>query len=137
MPARAARVFTPNVDHVVNAETHAAFAAAYAGADLSSLADGMPLVWASRALARPLPERVAGSRSGRPPARARRPQRRWRVFFLGAAPGVAEKAAAMVRERYGTDVVGTSAPDGEPRRRRGAAERHRGAVGGGAARTWC
>ena len=53
-------VFTPNIDHVVNVDSDDAFAAAYARADLS-IADGMPLVWASHLLGTPLPERVAGS----------------------------------------------------------------------------
>jgi len=49
-------VFTPNVDHVVNAETNPTFRDAYAGASLS-LADGQPLVWTSRLLGAPLPEK--------------------------------------------------------------------------------
>ena len=53
-------VFTPNVDHVVKAERHPDFRRAYSRADLC-LADGMPLVWASRLLGSPLPEKVSGS----------------------------------------------------------------------------
>jgi N-acetylglucosaminyldiphosphoundecaprenol N-acetyl-beta-D-mannosaminyltransferase len=74
------------------------------------LADGAPIVAASRRLPSPLPERVAGSdlifhlcdlaaRKGR------------RLFFLGAPPGVAEEAAAKLRGRYpGLQVVGTACP---------------------------
>lgn len=101
-------VFTPNVDHVVNAETNQAFAEAYSRASLS-FADGTPIVWASRLLGTPLPERVAGSDLVLP-VLERAAQRAWRVFFLGAAPGVAEKAAAVVRGRFGTNVVGCDAP---------------------------
>jgi N-acetylglucosaminyldiphosphoundecaprenol N-acetyl-beta-D-mannosaminyltransferase len=101
-------VFTPNVDHVVNAETDHAFAAAYARASLS-FADGTPLVWASRLLPTPLPERVAGSDLVEP-LMERAARRRWRVYFLGAGPGVAEKAANVVRLRYGTLVVGADGP---------------------------
>ncbi len=101
-------VFTPNVDHVVNVEDHAEFAQAYARASLS-LADGMPLVWASRLLGAPLPERVAGSDLVGP-LLERAGRKGWRVFFLGAGPGVAEKAAAIARERWQTNVVGTDAP---------------------------
>jgi N-acetylglucosaminyldiphosphoundecaprenol N-acetyl-beta-D-mannosaminyltransferase len=39
-------VYTPNVDHVVKAESNGAFRSAYDDVSLS-LADGMPLVWAS------------------------------------------------------------------------------------------
>ncbi len=101
-------VLTPNVDHVVNVDADAAFEAAYARASLS-LADGMPLVWASRLLGPRLPERVAGSDLVGP-LLERAGQRGWRVYFLGAGPGVAEKAAALARARWNTHVVGTSAP---------------------------
>jgi N-acetylglucosaminyldiphosphoundecaprenol N-acetyl-beta-D-mannosaminyltransferase len=101
-------VFTPNVDHVVNVETDDAFAAAYQRASLST-ADGMPLVWASRLLGTPLPERVAGSDLLEPVLQLAA-RRAYRVFFLGAGPGVAEKAAEEARRRFGTTIVGTDAP---------------------------
>src|SRR5438270_12482132 len=53
-------VFTPNVDHVVLADEDAEFRAAYSASSLC-LADGMPLVWASRLLGRALPGEVFGS----------------------------------------------------------------------------
>lgn len=101
-------VFTPNVDHVVVAEEHEAFARAYQRASLS-LADGMPIVWASRLLGTPLPERVTGA-DIIVPLLERAGQRGWRVYFLGAGPGVAQKAADVVKARYGTQVVGLSSP---------------------------
>lgn len=101
-------VFTPNVDHVVVAETHDAFARAYQRAALS-LADGMPIVWASRLLGTPLPERVTGA-DIIVPLLERAGQRGWRVYFLGAGPGVAQKAADIVKARYGTQVVGIDSP---------------------------
>lgn len=101
-------VFTPNVDHVVVADEHEAFAAAYQRASLS-LADGMPIVWASRLLGQPLPERVTGA-DIIVPLLERAGQRGWRVYFLGAGPGVAHKAAEVVKARYGTQVVGLSSP---------------------------
>jgi N-acetylglucosaminyldiphosphoundecaprenol N-acetyl-beta-D-mannosaminyltransferase len=101
-------VFTPNIDHVVTVDEHPEFAAAYARASLS-LADGMPVVWASRLLEHRLPEKISGSDLVGP-LLERAAQKKWRVAFLGAGPGVAEKAAAIVRERYGTDVVYTDAP---------------------------
>lgn len=101
-------VFTPNIDHVVNVERDDAFAAAYARADLS-IADGMPLVWASHLLGTPLPERVAGSDLVGP-LLERAGQRQWRVFLLGAAPGVADKAAKVAKEKWNTLIVGTDAP---------------------------
>ena len=74
------------------------------------LADGAPLVWASRWKKSPLPERVAGSdliydlcgeaaRSG------------YRVFLLGGAEGVADEAARRLAESHpGLHVVGTESP---------------------------
>ena len=38
------------------------------------------------------------------------PRGGWRVFLLGAGPGVADEAARRLRERPGVDVVGTAAP---------------------------
>ena len=53
-------VVTPNVDHTVLLSENESLQAAYSDASLI-LADGHPIVWASRLLRRPLPERVPGS----------------------------------------------------------------------------
>jgi N-acetylglucosaminyldiphosphoundecaprenol N-acetyl-beta-D-mannosaminyltransferase len=84
-------VFTPNVDHVVQAESDAALREAYAGASLS-LVDGQPLVWASRLLGSPLPEKISGSDLVLP-LLERAGQRGWSVFLVGGAPGSAQAAA--------------------------------------------
>jgi N-acetylglucosaminyldiphosphoundecaprenol N-acetyl-beta-D-mannosaminyltransferase len=97
-------IFTPNVDHVVNARRLPALARAYAQADLS-LADGMPVVWASRLMGSPLPERVAGSDLVGP-LLARAASRGWRVYLLGGRPGAAEEAGRRLG-REGATVVGT------------------------------
>ncbi len=102
-------VVTPNVDHMVMLEHHAAFRAVYDDADLV-LADGWPVVWAARLVARPLPGRVAGSDlvPALMQAAAACPLR---VFLLGAAPGVAERAARVIESRWpGADVVGVYSP---------------------------
>jgi N-acetylglucosaminyldiphosphoundecaprenol N-acetyl-beta-D-mannosaminyltransferase len=70
------------------------------------LADGMSVVWASRLLGRPLPERVAGIdlmhrilEHGAP--------RGYRIYLLGATEEVVQTAAARMRERYpGVLIVG-------------------------------
>jgi N-acetylglucosaminyldiphosphoundecaprenol N-acetyl-beta-D-mannosaminyltransferase len=97
-------VFTPNVDHVVKAESNDAFRRAYDDVSLS-FADGMPLIWASPLLGCPLPERVAGS-DLLVPLLELAAQRRWRVYLLGGAPGVAEAASAMLTEQMNVNVVG-------------------------------
>lgn len=103
------RVFTPNVDHVVIAEDDLGFREAYAAADLV-LADGMPIVWASRVLGKPLPEKISGSDLVMP-LMERAAQRGWRVYLLGGSPGVAEQARHLMEARItGLSIVGTSSP---------------------------
>ena len=101
-------VFTPNVDHVVKAEHDADFRRAYRRAALC-LPDGMPLLWASRLLGSPLPEKVSGSDLVVPLMRLAA-ERRWRVYLLGGRPGAAEKAADKLAHQLGTRVVGTDSP---------------------------
>ena len=61
--------------------------------------DGVGLLWASRHLGAPLPERVTGSDSV--PLIARHAaEKGWKIFFLGAAEGIAERAALVLREQY-------------------------------------
>jgi N-acetylglucosaminyldiphosphoundecaprenol N-acetyl-beta-D-mannosaminyltransferase len=100
-------VFTPNVDHVVIAESNAPLRAAYQRASLS-LADGMPLVWAAPLLGGTLPERVAGSDLFIPLMQLAA-RRRWRVYLLGA-PEVAEAAANRLKREYGVTIVGWHSP---------------------------
>jgi len=90
-------VFTPNVDHVVQASENARMRAAYARVSLS-IVDGTPLLWAARLFGVTLPEKVAGS-DFVPPLLALAAERAWRVYFLGGAPGVAEMAREKLRER--------------------------------------
>jgi N-acetylglucosaminyldiphosphoundecaprenol N-acetyl-beta-D-mannosaminyltransferase len=70
------------------------------------LADGMSVVWASRLLGCPLPERVAGiDLMFRILMRGQAPG--YRIYLLGAAQDVVEAATAHVRARYpGIEIVG-------------------------------
>jgi N-acetylglucosaminyldiphosphoundecaprenol N-acetyl-beta-D-mannosaminyltransferase len=106
---RGGTVFTPNVDHIVQAEHDAAFREAYSRTALS-LVDGTPVLWAARLLGTPLPEKLSGSDLFEPLI-ARAVVERWRVVLLGGAPGVAELAAKNLRERLpGLEIVDTLAP---------------------------
>ena len=68
--------------------------------------DGVGLLWAARRHGTPLPERVTGS-DGVPIIAERAAQSGWRLYFLGAAPGVAEKAADILGVKYpGLQIVG-------------------------------
>src|SRR5437868_3716325 len=92
-------VVTPNVDHVVKLQSDPAMRAAYEAAALT-VADGWPLVAASRWLGRPLPERVPGSDLVPRLLAAGQKLPEFRVFLLGAAPGVAATAAENIRARW-------------------------------------
>jgi N-acetylglucosaminyldiphosphoundecaprenol N-acetyl-beta-D-mannosaminyltransferase len=97
-------VYTPNVDHVVKAESNEAFRRAYQHASLS-LADGMPLVWVGRLLGCRLPERVAGS-DLLMPLMELAARRRWRVYLLGGGQDAAKTAATRLVDELGVCVVG-------------------------------
>jgi N-acetylglucosaminyldiphosphoundecaprenol N-acetyl-beta-D-mannosaminyltransferase len=101
-------IFTPNVDHVVQVEHNVRFREAYEKVALS-VVDGQLLVWASHLLGTPLPEKISGSDLMVPLAR-RAAERRWRVYLLGGAPGVADLAANELRKQFNIDIVGTDAP---------------------------
>jgi N-acetylglucosaminyldiphosphoundecaprenol N-acetyl-beta-D-mannosaminyltransferase len=107
-------VVTPNVDHAVMFQEHAGLRAAYADASLV-LADGFPVLIASKILRRGIPERVPGSDLA--PALFQAVDSDadttggLRVFLLGAAPGVADRAAKKIAEKWpAVNVVGTYSP---------------------------
>jgi N-acetylglucosaminyldiphosphoundecaprenol N-acetyl-beta-D-mannosaminyltransferase len=110
-PGRLCRyVVTPNVDHVVMLQEHEGLRRAYDDASMV-LADGMPVVLASRLLGKPLPERVTGADLVTQLFAASTARGPLRVFLLGAGPGVAEQAAHKIASRFpAVDVVGTYCP---------------------------
>ena len=100
---RVASEFTLNVDHLVQAEQSEEFRRAHEDASLS-IADGQPVVWASRLLGTPLPEKISGS-DLLDPLLERVARAKMRLYLLGGAPGVAEQAAAALRQK-GVEVAG-------------------------------
>lgn len=103
-------VVTPNVDHVVLAERSEELREAYRDATLS-LADGMPLIWLSKLLGHPLPEKVSGADIVRP-LLARIAQTGLKVYLLGAEPGVGQKAADILRKEFSDlQIVGVDSPE--------------------------
>lgn len=91
-------IVTANVDFLVQARSDVELHRILADADLV-LCDGQPLVWASRWLGRPLPERVAGSDLV-PELIRLSAQKGYRIFFLGGSPKVAEQAVSNMESRY-------------------------------------
>jgi N-acetylglucosaminyldiphosphoundecaprenol N-acetyl-beta-D-mannosaminyltransferase len=87
-------VATVNPEFVMRARRDQAFRNVLARADLC-LPDGVGVIWAARQLGQRLPERIAGVDFIQALAR-RGAQSGWRFFLLGAAPGVAEAAAAAL-----------------------------------------
>jgi N-acetylglucosaminyldiphosphoundecaprenol N-acetyl-beta-D-mannosaminyltransferase len=107
--ARGGVVVTPNVDHLRRRGRDLSFLALLAEASLV-VADGMPLVWASRLQGTPLPQRVAGSDLISSLSAAAASQGR-SVFLLGGDPGTAQGASLILRDRYPQlRVVGTLCP---------------------------
>ncbi|MEX2217579.1 MAG: WecB/TagA/CpsF family glycosyltransferase [Phycisphaerales bacterium] len=106
---RGGTVYTPNLHNLRLCSFTPVYAEAVKGASLS-LADGMPLIWASRLRGTPLPERVAGSEliwslTARAAMEARS------VFLIGGNPGAADAAATKFRSLHqGLRVVGTMCP---------------------------
>jgi len=103
-------VVTPNLDILRRYTRSPTFRNLVASSSLN-VADGMPLVWASRIAGQPLPGRVngtdlmvelckAGSKSGHS------------VYFLGGDSGTAKKTAAIMQERFpGLNVAGCLCPE--------------------------
>lgn len=103
---RVHQIATVNPEFVMRAQVDAEFRALLGTADLC-LPDGIGLVWASRWLGRPLPERVPGSELVYLLAELCAAQG-WRLFLLGAAEGVAAEAAEILQRRYpGLVIAGT------------------------------
>jgi N-acetylglucosaminyldiphosphoundecaprenol N-acetyl-beta-D-mannosaminyltransferase len=106
---RPCQIVTVNVDFVKLAKADSAYRRLINTADLS-VADGMPLLWAARLIGAPLPERITGTDLVLGCARMAAAEGH-RLFLLGAAPGVAEQAAAELERRFpGLTVCGAYAP---------------------------
>lgn len=68
--------------------------------------DGAGVVWASRFLGTPLPERVTGIDLAEALLAWTGSRRKgFRFFFLGARPGVAERAAKAIQERFPRAII--------------------------------
>ena len=113
---RGGRIITPNIDILRQAQVNQRVRAYLDDADLI-VADGMPLVWASKLSGTPLPERVAGSsliwslseglgRDGRS------------IFVIGgnaatayAADGASRAARRLAADCPGLRIAGTLCPE--------------------------
>jgi N-acetylglucosaminyldiphosphoundecaprenol N-acetyl-beta-D-mannosaminyltransferase len=105
-PQRVHHVCTINPEFIMIAQKDVNFRNILRRCDLT-VPDGVGLLWAAKYRGSPLPERVTGS-DGVPKIAERAAQTGWKLYLLGAAAGVAEKTADILRERYfGVQIVGT------------------------------
>ena len=106
------QIVTVNPEFVMAAQQDAEFRRIINRAALA-LPDGVGVWWASRRLGHPVPERVPGVDLVVRLAQ-RSAAKGYRLYFLGAMPGVAERAVAVLEHRFpGVSVVGAYA--GSPR----------------------
>jgi N-acetylglucosaminyldiphosphoundecaprenol N-acetyl-beta-D-mannosaminyltransferase len=109
LKGRGGWVITPNLDHLRRVSRDSDLRQLYSSATLM-VADGMPLIWASRIQGTPLPERIAGSglisTLSQGAAEAGRS-----IFLLGGDPGTAEEAAGILQRKYpNLRIAGTYFP---------------------------
>lgn len=102
-------VVTPNIDHIVQLEINKELQNIYADASLI-LTDGKPLLWIAKWYGTPIKEKISGSDLF-PLLCEMAAQKSYKMYFLGAAEGIAAKAAENLSRRIvGLNVVGTYSP---------------------------
>ena len=98
-----------NVDVVVKIENDKELQEATNKADMV-LADGKPLIWISKYYKRPIKEKISGSDLV-PLLCKRAAEKRYSIYILGGADGIAEQAKKNLEEQYpAIRIVGTYAP---------------------------
>ncbi|MGV8909970.1 MAG: WecB/TagA/CpsF family glycosyltransferase [Propionicimonas sp.] len=104
------RIVTPNIDILQTLRHRPELRDLVRTADIL-VADGMPIVWASKLLGTPLPERVSGadlvwSLAERAASEGRR------LYLLGGMPGIAQRAGQTFTDRHpDLNIVGYDSPD--------------------------
>lgn len=102
---RCHHVCTVNPEFMMIAQKDTIFANVLKRASIC-VPDGVGLLWASKRLGEPLPERVTGS-DGVPRIAQESHERGWKLFFLGAGEGIAQKAADVLKIQYpNVQIVG-------------------------------
>jgi N-acetylglucosaminyldiphosphoundecaprenol N-acetyl-beta-D-mannosaminyltransferase len=106
---RGGRIITPNVD-IVRQVAVSEEAREHINQSTFVVADGAPLIWASRIARQPLPGRVAGSDLIWTLSEALATEQR-SIYLLGGEPGAAELAAERLMERFpGLQLAGYESP---------------------------
>jgi exopolysaccharide biosynthesis WecB/TagA/CpsF family protein len=97
-------VFTLNPDHLYHLQRNRAFYEAYRQADFIT-SDSKYVYWSLGWLGRPIQEKVSGSDIVPNFCWFHRNNPDTRIFLLGGAAGVSEKARQRINERVGKDLV--------------------------------
>jgi N-acetylglucosaminyldiphosphoundecaprenol N-acetyl-beta-D-mannosaminyltransferase len=107
------QIATVNADFVVNAIKDPELRYILQETDLATT-DGMPIVWGANALGFHLDGRVTGS-DLIPLLAERAAEKGFSVYFLGAAPGIAARAAEILKEKNPNLIIaGVSSPPFQP-----------------------
>lgn len=102
-------IVTPNMDHIVLMENDELFKDIYDNADLV-LTDGKPLLWIAKKQGTPIKEKISGS-DFFPEMCKLAARNGYKIYILGAAEGVAAKAAENLQKKHeGLQIVGTYSP---------------------------
>lgn len=97
-------VFTPNVDHLMKLQRDPEFFQTYLDADYR-VCDSQILMYASRFLGTPLKEKISGSDLFPAFCRYHRNNEEVKIFLLGGAEGVADKAKVKINSKIGREIV--------------------------------
>jgi N-acetylglucosaminyldiphosphoundecaprenol N-acetyl-beta-D-mannosaminyltransferase len=100
------QIITVNPEFVMAAQQHREFRKAINSAALV-VADGIGVVWATHFVGSPAPERITGTDTLEALAKCCA-EKSYRLYLLGAAPGVAEQAGVHLQALApGLEIVGT------------------------------
>jgi exopolysaccharide biosynthesis WecB/TagA/CpsF family protein len=103
-------VFTLNPDHLYHLQRHQAFFDAYRQADFIT-SDSKYVYWGLKWIGRPIQEKVSGSDIVPTYCNHHAANPDVKVFYLGAAPGIAQKALERTNQRVGREIaVGAHSP---------------------------
>ena len=106
---RIVQIIGPNVDQIVRIERDPYFAKICEDAELL-LTDGHPMLWISRWYGTPIKEKIGGA-DYIPRLCKLAAEKGYSIFLLGAAPGVAQRAADRLAEQYpGLKIAGVYSP---------------------------
>ena len=100
---------TPNVDHVVKLQKDSEFKKAYQAATIT-VADGVPIIWVSKLVRKPLKEKLSGSNIF-PKLLPLAEKKGYSVFFLGASKKANYLAYQKIKKMHPKiNIVGRYAP---------------------------